>query len=377
MRVLLTLIAAAVVAVSSPVSAKEPHVSILVPITGFLAIEGTAQRNGAVLALEEAASVVPLSQSVLDTATSPEKAVTALRRTLSRDDPIAVVGSIFGTQMLAMLPIAQREGVPIATISGTAKLTELGNPWIFRFFPGDSVVKVAHADYVLGELGAKRPALIYQTTAYGQSGREHLARILAERGVPLVAEEAVEPAAKDMTGALARVRAAEPDVLLLHLHSRPTALAIRQSRALGMELPVVAGSAMHQPTTAALLEPEELEGVCAETASSPISDNRAAVRAFTAAYRKRFDQEPDAFALAQYDGTRMIVEAVLAGASSPEGVRDFLSSQRFDGLAMAYRTDGTGNMAHDAVIVCYDGKSRIPAIVARYSDVNGVLAKYE
>ena len=182
MRAALALLTAIAVGLPSLALAKEPHVSILVPITGFLAIEGTAQRNGAVLALEEAASVVPVSQTVLDTATSPEKAVTALRRTLNRDNPIAVVGSIFGTQMLAMLPIAQRESVPIATISGTAKLTELGNPWVFRFFPGDAVVKVAHADYAVGTLGAKRPALIYQTTAYGQSGRAHLARILEERG---------------------------------------------------------------------------------------------------------------------------------------------------------------------------------------------------
>jgi branched-chain amino acid transport system substrate-binding protein len=34
---------------------------------------------------------------------------------------------------------------------------------------------------------------------------------------------------------------------------------------------------------------------------------------------------------------------------------------------MRYRSDGKGNMAHDAVIVCFDGKSRAPAIVERYA----------
>jgi branched-chain amino acid transport system substrate-binding protein len=33
---------------------------------------------------------------------------------------------------------------------------------------------------------------------------------------------------------------------------------------------------------------------------------------------------------------------------------------------MDYRNDGTGNMAHYAIIVCYDGASRTPAIVKRY-----------
>ena len=36
---------------------------------------------------------------------------------------------------------------------------------------------------------------------------------------------------------------------------------------------------------------------------------------------------------------------------------------------MAYiqvRSDGKGNMAHDALIICYDGKSRTPRVVKRY-----------
>ena len=48
------------------------------------------------------------------------------------------------------------------------------------------------------------------------------------------------------------------------------------------------------------------------------------------------------------------------------------AGRSFDGLAMTYKSDGTGNMAHDAVIVCYRGGSRVPAIVRRYENVTGV-----
>jgi branched-chain amino acid transport system substrate-binding protein len=33
---------------------------------------------------------------------------------------------------------------------------------------------------------------------------------------------------------------------------------------------------------------------------------------------------------------------------------------------MTYKSDGHGNMAHSAVIVCYDGASPIPKIVRHY-----------
>ena len=169
-----------------------------------------------------------------------------------------------------------------------------------------------------------------------------------------------------------RARAAGADSLLLQLHSGPTALAVRQAHGIGLGLPIVAGSAMHQPTTAALIEPVQLKGVCAETASSPMSDPRPEVVAFAEAYRQRFGAEPDAFALGQYDGMRMVLAAVADGARTPQSVRDWLAGNRHAGLAMTYVSDGTGNMAHDAVIVCYDGTGRGPKIMKRYDAVDGV-----
>jgi branched-chain amino acid transport system substrate-binding protein len=155
-------------------------------------------------------------------------------------------------------------------------------------------------------------------------------------------------------------------VLILQLHAPSTALAIGQARGAGIVLPIVAGSAMHQPATAALLSPQELDGVCAETASSPISGGSDAMQRFAAEYRRAFNSDPDAFAVAQYDGTMMAIEAMLAGAHDGEAVRAYLASHTYIGLAMTYRSDGMGNMAHDAEIVCFDGKTRVPRIVERY-----------
>ncbi|KAA0681057.1 ABC transporter substrate-binding protein [Roseomonas genomospecies 6] len=352
--------------------AGDASVPVLVPLTGFLSLEGTSQRNGAVLALKDAPAGVAVRSEVIDTGTSPEAAVTALERAAG-GKVTAVAASMLGTQMLAMLPLAQDYGIPLVTVSGTASITEQGNPWVFRFFPGDAVTKEAHARYVAEELGKKRPAVIYQTTAYGQSGKAHLEQAFKKLGVEPVFEEGVDPAAKDLLPVLTKALAAKPDVLVLHLHSGPTALFIRQAAANGVEVPIVAGSAMHQPSTAALLEPAELKGVCAETAASPISGGSPELEAFTAAYRTAFKAEPDAFALGQYDGIRMVLEAVKGGAGSAEEVRKALSAGTHAGLAMTYKSDGKGNMAHSAVIVCYDGASRVPAVAKRYENVTGVV----
>jgi branched-chain amino acid transport system substrate-binding protein len=357
-----------------PVRAEqELSIPVLVPVTGFLSLEGTSQRNGAVLALKERLPGLNIASEIIDTGTSPEAAVTALDRAAGDGKVVAVGASMLGTQMLAMLPLAKEYGLPLITVSGTASITEQGNPWVFRFFPGDAVTKEAHARYVVEELGKTRPAVIYQTTAYGQSGKAHLDEAFRRLGVQPVFAEGVDPAAKDLLPMLTKALAASPDVLILHLHSGPTALFLRQAAAQGVTLPIVAGSAMHQPSTAALLEPAELKGVCAETAASPISGGSPEMEAFTKAYRAAFNTEPDAFALGQYDGTRMVLEALKAGARTPDTVRQALADGTHKGLAMTYRSDGKGNMAHSAVIVCYDGNNRVPVIVKRYDNVTGVV----
>ncbi len=373
-----TLAAPAIVRAQAVPSFRLP---VLLPLTGFVALEGKSQREGALLGIRDAASLVRFVPDVLDTGTAPEAAVTAWHRTMrdgARDGaraPVAVLGPILGTQMLALLPEAATAKLPLLAVSGTARLSELGNPWFFRFFPTDGVVKVAHARYVAEITKAKKPAVIFQTTAYGQSGREVLAKAFADAGIAVALEEGVATSINDFTPIIAKAKSAGADALVLHLHSQSTALAIRAARAVAPDLPVIAGSAMAQPATADLFQPAELKGVCAETASMPAASvDDARMKAFVDSYRAEYKAEPDAFAVAEYDAVMMLAAAIAeiakadgADKVSGEAVRAKLSSLRHRGLATEYRSDGKGNMVNSAIIVCYDGTSRVPPIAQRYS----------
>lgn len=353
-----------------PVGARAQvlDIPVLVPLTGFLSLEGQSQRNGALLAFQQDTGGLTVRHDVADTGVSPEIAVNALEKALE-GKPVAIVASMLGTQMLAMLPVAAENKVPLITISGTAKVTELGNPWVFRFFPGDNVVKVAHARYVAETLGKKRPAVIYQSDAYGQSGLQYLTKAFAQLGITPAFSEGVDVAIKDFLPVLSKAKAAGADVIVSHLHAPSTALLIKQAAFGDINLPIVSGSAAATPSTAALLDPIELQGVCAESASEPIAPDSPDGARFLDEYRKAYDIDPDAYALAQYDGTAMVLHAIAAGARTPAAIRDALAADSYKGIAMTYKSDGVGNMAHSAIIVCYDGTSRTPRVVKRYDDI--------
>jgi len=75
-------------------SAADVYLPIVMPITGFLSVEGGSQRNGAVMALEQAPGGMKADYPIFDTGTSATGAATALDKAASDDAVFTVdVGS--------------------------------------------------------------------------------------------------------------------------------------------------------------------------------------------------------------------------------------------------------------------------------------------
>lgn len=354
--------------------AADAYIPIVMPITGFLSLEGGSQRNGAVMALEHPPTGKTVNFPIYDTGTSATGAATALDKALSGDKALAAAVSVFGTEMVAMMPIATDYKVPLVTIAGLSRLTESGNPYIFRFLPNDREIKVAHARYVVEVMHKSKIALISDTTAYGQGGFALLQEDFVKLGVkPVFEDSSIAPETKDMTPLFAKVKASGADVMVVHSVSTPMTLIVKQAKASGVDLPIINSSSIVEPTATALFEPSELAGVCAETASAPETRPNARIKEWADAYVKRFGIEPDGLALGQYDGVMMVLAMLAKGAKTPEDLRTALEHETYEGVAMTYKSNGHGDLSHDADIVCWDGTSRIPKVVRHYAGEQLVL----
>ena len=355
-------------------NAADAYLPIVMPITGFLSVEGGSQRNGAVMALEQAPGGMKVDFPVFDTGTSATGAATALDKALSSQKAIAAAVTVFGTEMVAMMPIAAEYKVPLLTISGLAKITESGNPYIFRFLPNDREIKVAHARYIVEVMKKRKIALISDTTAYGQGGFALLQEDFGKLGAkPVFEDNSIAPDTKDMSPLLAKVKASGADVIALHSVATPMTLITKQLKSSGLNIPIVNSSSIVEPTATALFEPAELAGVCAETPSAPEARQTPTIKAWADAYLKRFNLEPDGLALGQYDGVMMALTLMAKGAKTPEELRAALQKETYQGVAMTYKSNGHGDLSHDADIVCWDGTSRIPKIVAHYAGEQLIL----
>lgn len=364
---------AATLLLSWGASAEEAKltVPIIVPITGLLALEGTSQLNGANLAIAHAPAGLQIKSQTIDSGTAAEGGANALERVAGVKDVDFVVAPLFGTQVLAMLPVALDYKMPILAPTGTGPVTEQGNPYMFRLYPSDAISKAAHIRYVVDELKLKKAAILYNTTGYGQSGFKYMSDYLAKAGGEVVFSEGIDLSTKEISATLAKLKAANPDVILIQMHSASIAMVVKQLAAAGIQIPVVGNTTIAMPATASLLQPSDLKGVCAESASWLEKGVNPATDRFLDDYVAKFGAMPDAYAIQQYDGLMMALNAVKSGARSPEDVRKYMSASEYQGVAMSYKSDSKGNLAHSVVIVCYDGSSLTPKLVKRYDNVAG------
>lgn len=344
-------------------------VPIIVPITGLLALEGTSQLNGANLAVAHAPTGLKIKTEVVDSGTAAEGGANALERVAGLKDVDFVVAPLFGTQVLAMLPTALDYKMPILAPTGTGPVTEQGNPYMFRLYPNDAISKVAHIRYVVDDLKLKKAAILYNTTGYGQSGFKYMSEYLNKAGGEVVFSEGIDLSTKEISATLAKLQAANPDVILVQMHSASMAMVIKQIAAAGIKVPVIGNTTAAMPATVSLLQPSDLKGVCAESASWLEKGKNAAMDRLLDDYMSKYGAVPDAYAIQQYDGLMMALAAVKGGARTAEDVRKYLSSTEYQGVAMSYKSDGKGNLAHSVVIVCYDGVSLSPKLVKRYDNV--------
>lgn len=353
----------------APAAAQEPiKVGMLASLTTDFALIGMLQRHAAVMAAEDfnaeaGAGGRKIELLIEDTANSNTVALAALNKVLGQK-PAAIITPIWGTQMLAMFPTIQKDGVPTVSTSGTRRLTQVGNRWFFRFFPHDGITKMAYTEFAVIELKRRKIGILHVANEYGMSGRDVIVDTLKKHGLAPVAVESHNATDKDMSAQLQKVKAAGADVILSQAHAADTALILKQQKSLGIDLPHVASSAASSPSVLRLVSEQDIDGVYAETAAIPMVDPRPVVQRWVKSYEERFKTAPDAFALLQYDMSRMLFKAIKEAGPDREKIRAWLAGNAYEGIATTYKADAEGNLNHRAIVIRYKGKT--PEIAKTY-----------
>jgi branched-chain amino acid transport system substrate-binding protein len=203
--------------------AKSLKVGVLLPRSGYMAPTGQASHRGATIApkvLADYGHRVELMH--LDTESNVDEARIAAQRVIN-EGAQCIVGNIDSGGTFAVAQVCEQRGVPLVVNVGAApQITEQGFKYVARNFP--------HAGMLMGgglrliksllevtKLDAKTAVFFHANDTFGQAQRGALDALFPRAGLPfqVIDHIAFDPRAQDLSVEVTKIRASNPDIVLV------------------------------------------------------------------------------------------------------------------------------------------------------------------
>ncbi len=334
-------------------------------LTGKEATFGQSSHKGTLLAIEEinaAGGVLGKKFELIteDTQSKQGESASVVRKLVSRDKCIAILGEVASGRSLEAAPICQNAKVPMISPSSTnPKVTEVGD-FIFRVcfedkFQGSTVL----AKFAANSLKTKRVALIIDAAAPYSVG---LATFFKEgflaSGGTIAIEQKFSSGDKDFKAQLTAIKAANPEAIFVPSYYTEAGLIAQQALQLGINLPIFGGDGWEAPELVQI-GGKAMDGTFYSTHYSP-EDKAEMVQTFVKKFKARWNGEvPDAMAALGYDSALVLADAIKrAGGTDGQKLRDALAATKdFVGVTGKTTLDAKRNATKPAVIIeVKDGK---------------------
>jgi branched-chain amino acid transport system substrate-binding protein len=298
--------------------------------------------NGHVLATDEinaAGGIKSLGGAKLvnvmgDTQGKPEIGLSQLQRLIGQEQTPVVMGAFQSAVTFATTQLAEEKQVPYVVPIGAAdNITERGFKYTFKISPKGSRAATDMLD-LIRDLGnktgreAKTVGLVFVDNLFGQNQADSLRKLLPQYGLSLVADLSYPETTSDVSGVVAKLKAANPDVVLQSSYTQD-----------GMLLSRAMADQDYAPTLAWMGfggnagDPQFFDAVGKQAenyftegfwlSSLPVPG----VKEEAAAFQQRFNMEMDEYSAPAYTATYALADALeRAGSADPQKLREALSS---------------------------------------------------
>jgi len=214
---------------------------------------------------------------------SPPMAMEVVRNQVEQQHVLAIVGGVGDQTELAVMKYLEDNGVPDMFVGGGLPL--FTDPVVRTRFTieTDYVTETKiMGDFVEKNVTGKREGILYEDDEAGLTGVAAVEALLREKNsdVQIVSKQGYDVSAPDVTAQMERLKADNPDFVVLMSNVAASANAIKVSReVLNWNVPFVISAVSAVEATIALAGPANIEGTISMTTGKMISEtNDAGVR---------------------------------------------------------------------------------------------------
>jgi branched-chain amino acid transport system substrate-binding protein len=331
-------------------------------MTGSEATFGQSTDKGVRLAFDakNAAGGIKGKKLVLiteDNQGKPEEAAALVKKLITQDKVVAVLGEVASTRSRAAAPIAQQYKIPMITPSSTnPKVTQVGD-YIFRVcfidpFQGSVMARFAHDNLKLKKIAVLKDL----KSDYSLGLAEFFIKKFKELGGQITAEQTFQSGDQDFKAQLTQIRGSNPDGLFIPAYYTEAGLIARQARELGIKAILLGGDGWGSQKLFEIGQ-SAVEGSYFSNHYATESTNPA-TQEFVKKFAEKYDGEvPDGLAAAGYDAAKILIEALeKAPEINPDAIRAQIAvTKNFDGATGKITINSERNADKDAFIVKVEG----------------------
>lgn len=331
-------------------------------MTGSEATFGISTDKGVKMAIDEknAAGGVKGKKIKLityDNQGKSEEAASVVKKLITQDNVLAVIGEVASTRTLFAGPVAQQFKVPMITPSSTnPKVTQVGD-YVFRVCFIDTFQGTAMAKFAREHLKLSKIAVLKDMKSdYSLGLAEYFEKTFKELGGEIVAVENYQSDDTDFKGQLTQIRAKNPDGIFIPGYYTGVGLIARQARQLGLKIPLMGGDGWESPKLVEIGK-DAVQGSYFSTHFTAESTDPF-VQDFVKRYKARYNGEiPDGLAAAGYDAALVLMDAMeKVPELTPKAIRDQLAQTKdFKGATGTISINEKRDAVKPAVVVRVDG----------------------
>ncbi len=215
-----------------------------------------------------------------------------------------------------------RNAVVAISPTGTSPALSGASPWLFRVCPSDVQTSRTVARFVLDSLQAGRASVLYRNDSYGKDWAKSFGDAYREGHGVVVERDPYVAGVTPWDAYAAYVKLLKPDVVLFAGSTEDAILALRAMKTIGISPPLVGGDATSglEANAAEFPNVRYAAFFLARRATTPEA------KAFIAAYRQVYKEDPDQRAALAYDAAMLIGRAALEVGPDRVKIRDYLES---------------------------------------------------
>ena len=303
-------------ALAGAAQAADIKIGVAEALSGGAAQYGQSIRNGFQLAADEinAAGGVngsPLALVIEDEQGKKEEAINAFKKLIFQDKVLMLFGPTLSNSAQAADPIAQSAKVVVFGTSNTADgITSIGDR-VFRNSVTEADVLPITIATVVKKANLKKVAVLYgNDDVFTKSGYDNFKKALEAQKVAVTTTETFAKGDVDFKAQLTKIKATNPDAIVLSALLAEGAPIMVQARQLGLTMPFIGGNGMNSVKVFDLAK-GAADGLWI---GSPWSiENQAKENAaFIVAYTRKYKSAPDQFAAQAYDAMNIATAGIAA-----------------------------------------------------------------